>query len=40
MYDLSDDYIESLNYKKYSRLIDTAIALDFEGALKYETYFN
>lgn len=40
MYDLDDEYIDSLNYHHYERLTDTAVALDFEGYPEHENYFS
>ena len=40
MYDLTDEYIDSLNYHHYERLTDTAVALDYEGYPEHETYFS
>ena len=40
MYDLTDEYIDQLNYHFYERLTDTAVALEFEGQIKHEAYFT
>jgi len=40
MYDLSDEYIDSLNYHHFETLTDEAVALDFEGQPEHETYFS
>jgi len=40
LYNLTDEYIDSLNYHHYERLTDTAVALDFEGHPVRETYFS
>jgi len=40
MYDLTDDYIDGLNYHHYWRLTDTAVCLAFEGYPEQETYFS
>jgi hypothetical protein len=31
LFDLNDTYIDSLAFKDYERLTDTAVALDYEG---------
>ena len=40
MYNLTDEYIDSLNFHHYERLSDTAVALDYEGYPEHETYFS
>ena len=40
MYNITDDYIDSLNYHHYERLSDTAVALDYEGYPEHATYFS
>ena len=39
-YDLTDEYIDAMNFHHYERLSDTAVALDFEGYPEHETYFS
>lgn len=40
MYDLSDEYMDSLNYHHFESLTDEAVGLDFEGYPVHETYFS
>ena len=40
LYDLDDEYIDSLNYHHYERLTDTAVCLDYEGYPVHQTYFS
>jgi len=39
-YNLTDDFMDSLNYHHFETLTDEAVALDFEGAPEHETYFS
>ena len=40
LYNVTDEYINSLNYHHYERMTDTAVALNFEGHPAQETYFS
>ena len=40
MFNLTDEYIDSLNYHHYESLTDSAVAVDFEGYPMHETYFS
>ena len=40
MFDLTDDYVDSLDYHGYETMTDTAVALDYEGYPEHKTYFS
>ena len=40
LYNLTDEYMDSLNYHHFESLTDQAVALDFEGHPVHETYFS
>ena len=40
MYNLTDEYIDTLNYHHFETLTDEAVALEFEGYPEHETYFS
>lgn len=40
LFDLSDDYIDSISYHDFYHLADTAVALDFEGYPEHKIYFS
>lgn len=40
LYNVTDEYIDSLNYHYYQKMTDTAATIDFEGIPAHETYFT
>lgn len=40
LFNMTDEYIDTLNYHHFESLTDTAVALDFEGYPVHETYFS
>ena len=40
MFNLTDEYIDSLNFHHFERLTDTAVGLDYEGYPEHATYFS
>lgn len=40
LFDLTDDYVDSLDFHHFEKLTDDAVAIDFEGKPVHETYFS
>lgn len=40
MYNLTDEYMDSLNFHHFETLTDEAVAVDFEGWPEHSTYFS
>lgn len=40
MYNLTDDYMDSLNFHHFETLTDEAVAVDFEGWPEHSTFFS
>ena len=40
MFDLSDEYIDSLSFHDFWKVTDSAVCLDYEGYPVHETFFS